>query len=147
MGKRRQYTDEFRASAIVMLESQGYPDEPGALVSVASHLGIPHQTLSRWAKEAQNPAPPELVHEKTVDMCEMLRAEIRAALQAAPDAREFANYKDLITAVGIMLDKLQLLEGRPTAITQDTVTIDDRRETILRRLSQLADARGQGAVH
>jgi transposase-like protein len=112
--KRQRYTDDFRASAVVMLEAQGYPDNPGALTVVASHLHIPHQTLSRWAREAQNPAPPELVQEKRADLKELLRAEIDAALKAMPGVRPDASYRDLVTASGIMIDKLQLLEGNPT---------------------------------
>lgn len=135
---RRRYSDDFRANAIVMLESQGYPDHKGALVTVAQHLGIPFQTLSRWARELNNPAPPELVLEKRLELKELIRNEIYAALEAAPNAREFAEYKELITGAAILLDKLQLLEGKPTAISEENVNIIDARETVLSRLGGLA---------
>jgi transposase-like protein len=133
MAKRKRYDDKFRASAVLMLEAAGYPDKPGALTSVAANLKMPHQTLSRWARETQNPAPPELVQEKRFDLIEALRSEVQAALGEMKNARPEADYRALTTAVGIMVDKLQLLEGKPTERTEHTVT--DARDIIERRLA------------
>lgn len=80
-------------------------------------------TLSRWFRAVQNPAPNKLVKKKTEDFRVLLRREIEAALHEAPTAREFATYKDLITSVGIMLDKLQLLDGKPTERQEHVIQV------------------------
>lgn len=111
---RRRYDDKFRASAVVMLEAAGYPNKKGALDQVAKRLGVPHPTLHRWMNEKNNPAPFELVQEKRVELKDLLQAEIEAALGEMPSARIEASYRDLGTVLGILIDKKQLLEGKPT---------------------------------
>lgn len=123
MKQRPRYTDEFRAGAVVMLEAQGYPRVKGSLQSVSDHLHVPAMTLHRWFHAVQNPPPRKLVKQKTEDFRVLLRREIAAALQAAPEAREFATYKDLITGAAILLDKLQLLEGKPTDRSEQTIRV------------------------
>ena len=118
MTKRRRYDDKFRSSAIVLLEADGYPDNKGALTRVARHLGVPYQTLSRWAREINNPAPLQLVQEKRRELIEIIRDEVYAALGSANNARDDASYRDLITAAAIMVDKLQLLTGKATERTE-----------------------------
>ena len=98
-----------------MLEAAGYPDQKGALVAVAKNVKIPYQTLSRWARGVQNPAPHQVVHEKKVTLIDLLESEIRAIYAEMPNARSDASYRDLGTVNGILHDKLQLLTGGPTA--------------------------------
>lgn len=112
--QRRRYDDKFRAGAVVTLQAAGYPGKDGALTQVAGHLGIPRETLRRWAIEKNNPAPPELVTEKKAELKDLLDAEIRAALGEMPEARIEASYRDLGTVLGILIDKKQLLDGKPT---------------------------------
>jgi len=114
MAKRRRYTDEERATAVLFLESEGYPDNPGALMRVAQRLNIPHPTLSRWAREVQNPPPSEMVREKRGELIDLLRAEAYAILGDMTVTREDADYRTLGTVLGIVIDKLQLLDGKPT---------------------------------
>lgn len=40
-----KYDDEFRASAVLMLEAAGYPDTEGALARVSELLGVPARIL------------------------------------------------------------------------------------------------------
>lgn len=124
---RRRYTDEFRANAVLMLEAAGYPGTLGALARVSRHLEVPHQTLRRWFHKMQNPAPSDLVHEKRFDLLAAIKREIASAFSEMDAAREEAGYKDLTTAAAILIDKLQLLSGEPTA----------RTETITRWLDEL----------
>jgi transposase-like protein len=114
MSKRRRYDDKFRANSVVTLEAAGYPGKEGALTMVAKHIGIPRETLRRWAIEKNNPAPPELVTEKKAELIDLYEAELRAIFGEMPKARPGANYKDLGTVAGILTDKLQLLLGKPT---------------------------------
>lgn len=118
MRQRPRYDDKFRANAVVMLEAAGYPNTKGALTRVAAHLGIPHPTLKRWADGVQNPPPNVLVHEKREELSDLLDKEIRSALGEMNNAREGASYRDLGTVIGIMVDKKQLLMGKPTWIVE-----------------------------
>lgn len=93
-----------------MLESQGYPDNPGALTSVAKHLNIPHQTLSRWARKVQNPPPPQLVQEKRGELTERLDSLIDLLINEMMTAVEGAPLNHLATTFGIAVDKKQKLE-------------------------------------
>ena len=112
MGKR--YSDEFRSSAVLMLEAAGYPEKQGALMMVANHLSMPQATLSRWARNIQNPPPPEMVHEKRIDFVAELKDLLGISISAAKGAAPDAGYRELVTGIGIVVDKLQLLTGQPT---------------------------------
>lgn len=120
MSKRKRYTDDFRAGAVLMLQAAGYPDTEGALSLVSRKLNVPRTTLRRWFHEQQNPPPSDLVHEKKLDLVAAIREEIAAVLGEMPEARADADYRTLATALGILVDKLQLLEGRPTERTEQT---------------------------
>jgi len=114
MAKRKRYTDEYRASAVLMLEAAGYPETEGALSRVADHLGMHYQTLSRWFRAVQNPPPNEMVQEKRFDLMEAIMDELRAIVGDMKSVRSEASYKDLGTVFGILTDKHQLLTGKPT---------------------------------
>lgn len=130
-----RYTDEFRAQAIAMLAAAGYPDVKGAIVRTARQLGIKHQTLSRWARREYNPAPHKTVLVKSFDLKEAIRDELQAILVELPNARPDADFKELATSFGILVDKLQLLEGKATERVE-LLTEQERTE----RLTDILDA-------
>lgn len=130
-----RYTDEFRAQAIVMLEAAGWPDRKGAIRSTARVLGIQERTLGRWAKRQQNPPPDKMVYEKTFDLLEAIQKELQAVIKELPSARPDADYKELITALAILVDKSQLLEGKATERVEH-LTHEERTN----RLAELLDA-------
>lgn len=109
-----RYSDEFRAQAVLMLEAAGYPETKGALTKTARALGIKVMTLSRWGRRTQNPPPNKLVSEKVFDLKEALLNEVQAILEEFPNARPDADYRELGTVLGIVVDKLQLLDGKAT---------------------------------
>lgn len=112
--KKRRYSDEFRASAVLMLQAAGYPETKGALAAVSQKLNVPHATLNRWFNGIRNPAPSEVVQVKKEDIVRLLMAEVYDAIKDLPNARPDADYRAIATAVGIMIDKVQLLDGAPT---------------------------------
>lgn len=130
-----RYSDEFRAQAIAMLQLNGYPESKGALLKTAKYLGIPQRTLSRWAKRQSNPPPDKLVHKKNFDLRQAIKDELQAVLYELPSARPDADYKELITALGILVDKSQLLEGKATERIE-YLTPEERTD----RLTELLDA-------
>lgn len=143
-----RYTDEFRANSVIMLEMSGYPEEPGALMKTAKYLKIPHATLSRWYNGKRNPPPPEMVQVKKNEMIDLLKSEIVSAIREMVNARKDADYKELATAMGIMVDKMQLLEGEATSRTEiidDRLTDEERSEQIATLLNA-ARARETGQL-
>lgn len=144
MAKRKQYDDKFRASAVVMLEAAGYPERDGAVTAVANATGVPRTTLRRWYRGTNNPPPDELVHKTKSDLKVLLRAEIEAALYAMPAAREDATYRELGTVIGILTDKLQLLEGKATERLEINELSDEERAARIAGLLGAARARRDG---
>ena len=124
MATRKRYTDEFRASAVVMLEAAGYPNTEGALAHVAKAVGMPHNTLRNWFHGKHNPPPSEVRHEKKGEIVDLLRTEIYGILNEMPNKREFARYQELATSLGIAIDKLQLLSGEPTENAHKRIVIE-----------------------
>lgn len=143
MAKRKQYDDKFRASAVVMLEAAGYPNEKGALTRVADHLGVPARTLSRWFHGEQNPPPDQTVSEKKGELRDYIKAELNGLFLAMPGVRPDATYKDLATAAGILIDKLQLLENKPTERVEHsgTLSVEERANRIAGLLDAARDRR------
>ena len=127
-----------------MLEAAGYPDKPGALSQVAAKCGISHQLLSNWARAAHNPPPQEVLQEKRLELKDMLKAEIDGALAAMPMARVDATYRDLGTVAAILIDKLQLLEGKATERVEVNELSDTDRATRIAALLDRAGARRDG---
>lgn len=136
VAKRKSYDDKFRSSAVIMLEAAGYPNRKGALSDVAKHIAVPAMTLSRWFHGKQNPPPNQMVSEKRSELKDLISTELDAIFKAMPNARQDATYKDLGTVAGILMDKKQLLEGKPTERVEHTLTDDERAN----RITALLDA-------
>jgi len=127
-----------------MLEAAGYPDRKGALTAVAAKVGAPAMTISRWFNARNNPAPNDVVTEKRLELKDMLRAEIDGALAAMPGQRIEATYRDLGTVAAILIDKLQLIEGKATERVELSGLSDDERAERAARLLNAARARRDG---
>lgn len=118
--KRRRYTDEERASLIVMLQSEGYPTKLGALRKIAKYSGVPERTLQRWWKGDNNPPPDKLVAQKKGSMIDALESVAWKLVGSLDDDDAIADapLQQRATAYGIVMDKLRLLQGLPTDIVQ-----------------------------
>lgn len=130
-----RYSDEFRAQAIMLLEMNGYPETKGALLKTAKYLGIPQRTLSRWARRQSNPPPDILVHKKNFDLQQAIKDELQAIVYELPLARPDADYRELGTIFAILVDKLQLLEGKATERVEHFTPAER-----IRRIAELYDA-------
>lgn len=127
--KHNRYDDEFRANAVLMLEAAGYPGKEGALTAVSRRLSVPARTLSRWFNKEQNPPPDRLVKIKKGELVEKLDDLAHMILDAMPGNVTEASLKEQATALGIVIDKKQLLSGRPTE--NHELTIYDHRTELL----------------
>jgi hypothetical protein len=123
-----------------MLEAAGYPDRKGALSHVSKHLGVPIPTLTRWVTGAQNPAPNDLVTKNRIELSDLLDTELVAAFEAAKGVRSEASYRDLMTGIGILVDKRQLLRGEPTQTTNQRIVVEYADDTdIVAQASTVAE--------
>lgn len=150
MAKRRRYTDKFRADAIALLEGAGYPDREGALADTARHIGVPAQTLHRWARGKNNPPPPELVIEKKGDLADELESIVWLMTGHLKNEDTIGDMtgQQTATSIGILIDKIRLLRGLPTEViaiipevVQAIERAGDNPQDVFRRLIERANAR------
>lgn len=146
-GKRKRYDDQFRASAVVMLEAAGYPQNAFKLQEVADRLTVPSRTLRRWYNGEHNPPPDNVVKEVKKELSdrleELTHKLIDVAFDIADDAKDDATIQQVTTSIGIAVDKLQLLKGKATERVDHTgLTRDDR----LARIGELLVGRRAGGA-
>lgn len=146
MAKRKQYDDKFRASAVVMLEAAGYPDNKFKLEEVAKHLDVPSRTLRRWYNREHGAPPDDVVTEQKKDLAARLEDLAHKLIDAAFDDLKDtdANLQQIHTSLGIVLDKRQLLIGKPTEIVDDASLTDDERASRIAAILERARARRDG---
>ena len=149
MKKRPHYDDEYRASAVLMLEAAGYPGQEGALSRVSDRLGVARSTLRSWADGSHNPPPAKIRHEKKrdfiADLQHLLGLHIDAATEVVGDS---GDLRAIDTGIGILVDKIQLLTGQPTERAE--VNVNDHRERLLADLARKSTslvARDAGGVY
>ncbi len=142
-----KYDDKFRASAVVMLEAAGYPNEKGALQRIAAHLHVPTRTLRRWYIGESNPPPDNLVSQKKGELTDWIKSEVSAIFDAMPIVRGEASYRDLGTVAGILTDKLQLLSGKPTERTEHVNRTPEERANRVAELYDAARTRRDGSTN
>lgn len=111
MKKRKQYDDEFRASAVVMLKAAGYPERDGAVTAVSKVIGVPRTTIRRWFRGTNNPPPEKLLRDKTAKIQQKLDTEIYTLLNVMPVAWEQSSCRELSIALGILIDKRCSIEN------------------------------------
>lgn len=111
---RRRYTDDDRATALAVLQSNG-----GNLSRTARETGISQSTIRGW-RDDPHPDLAELRDQKRETLSELweniARAYIARALDAA--AVKDTGAQSAVTVAAIATDKLQLLQGKPTEINR-----------------------------
>lgn len=116
MSGRARYSDEEKATALAALDANG-----GNIARTARALGIPDSTLRGWAGgRGVNEKIPQLRAQKKRDIAEGLREIAWLLIDAIPDKINRGSLKDLFLGLGIAIDKLQLLEGKPTERTEQS---------------------------
>ena len=112
--KRRRYTDDDRATALAVLDSNN-----GNIARTARETGISQSTLRDW-RDDPHPDTAELRDQKRASLGalweEVARAYIARALTEA--AVKDTGAQSAITVAAIATDKLQLLSGKPTEINR-----------------------------
>ena len=115
-----RYTDKDKEAAIGFMTNNfnhqtGYPNWTMA----HKKTKISKPTLQRWWNERNGDSTSHIRDLKKEEFIDKAWAEILAGLQAMADKRNSANYKEVATSVGILIDKVQLLKGEPTVIAKN----------------------------
>jgi transposase-like protein len=123
---RRQYSDAEKAAALAALDANG-----GNVARTARDLDIPRKTLAEWAADRHTHSEvAELRQEKKRDLAQRLEEIAWELAEALPGKKELASLQHTATAMAIAIDKMQLLRGAPTSITD--ISIEQLAERIER---------------
>ena len=153
-GRRRVYSDKFKASAVLMVEAAGYPDDEYALKRVSKEQHIPLETLKGWVKrgikygkvdEATQKDIDELMEETRTELTELFENSVRAALREMATKIEDASYRDLAWVAAVHTDKLNVLNGKPTQNIQQGITFERKGITTLPEHPTPGTVNGTGA--
>lgn len=140
MGRtHRTYSDDEKAVALTYLEVN-----KGDVARTSKQTGIPTDTLYVWSKGKH-------VHPDVLNLQEQRKEALDARmelmaytiLEALPDKLEGANFRDAAVGLGIVVDKMQVLRGLASNITENrgTSTHTERLEAVFAVLTG-ADDRG-----
>ena len=136
---KKSYTDEFKATALALVDSCG---GEGHVLRVAEELGIARSTLGDWWRGAHvTEAVPELRHVKRAELARMLANLAHDGLSdlSREGRLSEASVREVMGVIGLSIDKLQLLTGEATQRT--TTTIERGIYTDLRYIPDVEDAK------
>lgn len=128
-----KYTDAQRAEALAALQANG-----GNLSATSRATGIPHSTLKRW-RDQPDPRLAELGEEKKADLGDRLESIANALVDAIPEKIADAPLNHVSVALGIAIDKLRLLRGEATEVTE--VRGSDAKRELAERIARLTTTR------
>lgn len=113
---RRHYTEADKATALASLKANANNFE-----RTARECKVPRNTLRRWADAPERAAPAQVRQEKESALDSKLEAIANRYADALDDdvtvtlIKASRDPSKLATVLGVSLEKLQLLRGKPTA--------------------------------
>lgn len=114
--RRRRYSDNEKASVLALVEFNSNLDSPLTVTSKATQIA--DSTIDSWqtgrgvSEEAK-----AIAEQKKSDLAELCETFARKALEAlVPQAGNITPRE--FTAIAIAIDKMLLLRGHPTQITE-----------------------------
>jgi transposase-like protein len=120
----KDYSAERKAEILAQVTAHG-----GNVAQVARLTDIPHQTIRSWLEQADRYS--ELQTQKQTDLAQKLENNAhKLADSIAEHDLTIVPLQSKATALGIMVDKMQLLRGQPTSIHEER-TIDSRQVLVL----------------
>ena len=123
MALRNMYTDREKAEALVALEQHN-----GNATATERSTGIPAETLTAWRSGRG-------VNRDVARLCELIQRGldgqiediVQMTLAQIPKAIPAATYNQLMVGLGIGIDKMLILRGQASSITENrnvTVNLD-----------------------
>lgn len=110
--RKRAYTDQERAAALVVVDFC-----EGNLSEASRRTGIPRITLFEWNSGRVNSDVSEIRQEKKKDLADKLEDLAEKYVDSMTSTAGSATSRDAV-ALGIVIDKMQILRGQPSVINQ-----------------------------
>ena len=105
-----EFTEDDKAAALAALAANA-----GNVSKTARDLGIPRTTLSRWSNgERITDGVTAKAHVKKSALADELESLARILVGAMPEKVADATLQQSATALGITVDKMQVLRGEST---------------------------------
>jgi Transposase len=111
---KRRYTDEERGASLAALAANA-----GNVKRTARELGIPEVTLRHWSTGSRHPEAVTMGAQKKGPLADKLE-EVAWALAGKLPGSDCSDVQATAVALGILVDKLQVLRGLPSSITGAT---------------------------
>lgn len=135
------YSDEQKGNALLALKANA-----GNVRKTADQTGIPRGTLRSWASGKGVTAKAEKHAEKSAaklaDSIEEVARAILAKILTSTASPE-ADIQKLATSFAILVDKMLLVNGQPTAISQQALSPEERDERLARIRDRVDRLRAQ----
>lgn len=120
-GPKRQYSDEDKANALLVLQMNN-----GNVKIAAYETGIPYKTLANWRDGlGVTPAVAEIGDIKRKPLCDRLDELAHLAIDLLPEKMPSASVRDLVGVYGQSIEKSQLLSGKPTQINENRSDLNE----------------------
>lgn len=139
-----KFSDEQRAMFLLQLEVLDYPKNEHALLEITKRGNAPsRKTLRRWWNERGESPGGKIAQHKKPDLVESLMDLLRLHIEASEGAiQDSDDLKAINIGIGILVDKIQLLSGKPTE--RQEVNVTDHRERILAGIARKVDSYAAG---
>lgn len=126
------HSDAQKAEALAALAANG-----GNVARTARQIGVPATTLTKWSKGVNvNGDVTEKGEEKRIGLADRLETLAHQIVDRLPEKFDDATAQQLATTLGITVDKMQILRGKPSQINQETADPERRRERIAELLAK-----------
>ena len=120
--KWTEYSDDDKEASLNMLYLAGYPKRKGALSQASKETGVPESTLLSWHKRRVNGSKVRSVKKGSiVAILEDAATKLATRLLEIYDT---GDLRETATALGIAVDKLQLLNNEPTENVNNRIVIE-----------------------
>ena len=87
---------------------------------------MPASTLQEWRDDPGIAGSPEIRDPKKAELHDLFERVVRESVEHLVGKIESANYRDLATGIGILVDKMRLLRGQATGITESRKPLEER---------------------
>jgi transposase-like protein len=137
----RRYTQEEKERALAKLAGNG-----GNIFATAKQLKIPQKTLEYWNLHRTKKKKKIPSEKPKKSLVERLEDEIHRLLDAVPEKIQPANLSQVFVAIGISIEKMQLLKGILTPEEMiGRISDGPRRDAVCRLLGLRLSEGGFGA--
>jgi transposase-like protein len=116
-----RYTDEYRASALALLDAN-----EGNAKKTAAELGISRRTLRGWYERANGHPPTETHQAARETLQETVERLLHKILGEMETKMGDATYRELYTSAGILADKAIALRALEAKSDEPELTDDER---------------------